>query len=216
MHELVLKELTINTEHRFIRPVAYDQAKLASFCDVLFQSESFRQALDASNVALSGSDGLYQYRLTLTPFNGAAEIVLSSSGAAATFRGVSNVDVLQKVIACIITIETGLQPFQPQERQLSSSMHSRFIPPEEHDKYMGDVALKDRGYTTGGITLRGLGRTFNGHIKFSTDQSMAFDDGLFITCEVKTQECFSKDVLEKIRERIIEVARDSGLNLRSE
>ena len=210
-HKLQIKDFSVQTQTEFQQAISERQADLPSIAEKMV--EHFGYVLRPKDVSLSSDRGFYDYRLSFKMFNGAADMVLTSTNVVTNFRDGQTNQALAIVGKSIETIYRIAVTRQIQVNQLNYAVHAEFDSAEAYQAHMAPFVSAKTGYLSGGKIIQAETGKFKGEFRLSIEKSIRFENAIYALAQFVTEEPFSDDLFRKMAERFNEITSVEGLNI---
>lgn len=211
MQKLLIKEFSLNSHTEFEHPISESQAHIPDLAAKMLVA--FPNVLRAEDISSLSESKLYDYRLVLKLFGGAADATLSCKTLTTNFRDGRSAQALELVAKSVDEIYKIMANRSVLSNNLSFGVHSQFESPDAYRVHMEKFANAERGYLSGGTIIQADARDFKGELRFYSEKSATVDNGLFVHVQFFTPEPFTGDLLSKMAKRFNEIANFEGIEL---
>ena len=209
MQKLLIKDFSLQVLTEFERPIPENQMDLTAIADKLVAA--FPYVLRTEDVSITSEKRPYDYRLLCKLFNGSADVALTSKNAISSFRDGRTEQALKLVGKSVEAIYNIVALRKIQFNQLTFAFHAQFESLERYTEHMAKFTDADRGYLSGGRIVQADARVLKGEVRFSSEKSLLFDNGIFVNVQFLTQDALTTETLDKMAKRFSEIAGYEGL-----
>ena len=163
--DINIVDFSLQTQADFVRPCIKSDANPIALTRQV--SEAFGEFLDVQDVALTSTDELFGYTLTLPMFRGSAEIVLNSQSITLAFRNARNRQALGLITETSCKLLGLVTTREIRQNRVSFSCVAGFKSPAESESYMKRFENPEKGVTGGGIVCFASGGKVVGDLRLS-------------------------------------------------
>ena len=208
MQKLLIRDFSLQVHTEFERPAPESQVDLTAIADKLVAA--FPYVLRTEDVSITSEKRPYDYRLLCKLFNGSADVTFASKNVILNFRDGRTGQALSLVAKSVEAICKIVAHRTIEFNQLTFAFHAQFESLERYTEHMAKFTDVDRGYLSGGRIVRAEARVLKGELRFSTEKSLVFDNGIFVNVQFLTQEALTNESLDQMAKRFSEIAGYEG------
>ena len=205
-----VQDFSLSTTCEYSLPVPFNDTKLHEFA-VAICASAIGEFATAADIRISNQNELFSYSLFIPLFNGAASISLNAQGVTIAFKqGRSKVHLNLMTEYTLKTIEL-VQPPQTKRTTFSYAAHAVFDPPSGYAEYMRRFTDASLGITSGGVLWTAEIPECRGELRYATEKSLTFANGIFLTASGSHTGIPSKELLEIVAKRVGTLAEHDGV-----
>ncbi len=197
MRLLQIQEFSLSTAVEYRRPVAVGEAKLDSVARSL-ASPPCGDFLNPADISLVKQNEFYSYTLSVPLFSGAASIVVNAQGITVSFKQGRTKDHLNLMVKLTLAALETTKVEEVKRSLLSFNAHAVFDPPSGYAAHMKRFTGLAQNVVSGGIVLVTQLPEIDGELRYASEKSLAYEDGLFFATNAVCQKDVTPDLFEAL------------------
>lgn len=205
-----VQDFSLSMACEYSLPVPFNEANLREVAKAICASV-IGQFATTADIRLSKQDELFAYSLLIPLFNGAASINLNAQGVTVAFKQGRTMTHLNLMTEYSLKTIQFVQPPQTKRTAFTYAAHAVFDPPSGYVEYMGRFANASLGITAGGVLWAAEIPECSGELKYATEKSLSFANGIFVTASGFHVGIPSKELLEMVAKRLEALAEHDGV-----
>src|SRR5207249_6590747 len=212
MHQAHVIEFTVHSQADFQTPIPLEEARLTEIAKEICKS-SLAPHINVGEISLITEDDLFDYDLKIPMFNNSAELILNPQNVTVTFRSGRTSPHLKLISECTVSLMKLAVRHSIKRSVTSFSAQAAFDSQESYLGYMKQFTNGELRIGSGGIILFADLPDWEGEMRFATEKSMFYPNGIFVTGQASTSKGLSPEFSEAFAKRFEEVAKHHGLEL---
>lgn len=208
-----VQQFSLSTAVEQTRPVVYEEARLKEIAKALCASPC-ADFLVPSEISLTKQNDLYSYGLSVPLFNGAASILVNSQGLTVAFKQGTTKEHLELMIRLTLTALDIAKVQEVKRSVLTFNTHAVFESPSEYAEHMKRFTSLSEGVISGGVVLVVALADLKGELRYASEKSLAYPDGLFLAANAFVGTGVTKELYDYLGVQFERVASVDGLTFR--
>jgi hypothetical protein len=197
MRHVRIQDFLLSTAVEYHRPVVFGDAKLDSVAKSISQPPC-GDFLNPADISVTKHNELFSYTLSIPLFNGAASIVVNSQGITISFKQGKTKEHLALMIKLTLAALEVAKVEKIKRSLITFNAHAVFDPPSDYAEHMKRFTGLGQNVVSGGIVLVTQLPELEGELRYASEKSLAYPDGLFFAANAVCQ----KDVTPALFEAL--------------
>jgi hypothetical protein len=195
-----IQEFSLSTAIEYRRPVVLGDAKLDGAARALALPPC-GDFLNPAEISIAKQNDLFAYTLSAPMFNGAASMVLNAQGITVSFKqGRTEAHLGLMLKLTLAALEAG-KVEEVKRSLISFNAHAVFDAPSDYAEHMKRFTALAPNVVSGGFVLVTQLPEVNGELRYASEKSLAYPEGLFFAANAVCQKDVTPDLFELLATR---------------
>lgn len=195
MRSVRIQEFSLSTAVEYRRPVVLGDAKLHDVAKTLALPPC-GEFLNPEDISFAKQNELFAYTLSAPMFNGAASIVINAQGITVSFKQGRTKDHLTLMMKLTLTALEAARVEEVKRCIISFNAHAVFDTPSDYVEHMKPFTGLAENVVSGGLVLVTHLPEINGELRYASEKSMGYANGLFFATNAVCQKDVTADLFE--------------------
>jgi hypothetical protein len=205
-----VQDFSMSTSCEYSLPVSFGDAKLHEIAKAICAS-AIGEYATVGEIRISKQDDLFAYSLFIPLFSGAASISLNAQSVTIGFKQGRTKAHLNLMNEYTLKTMQLVQPPQTKRTTFSYAAHAVFDPPSGYAQYMARFADAAAGIISGGVMWTTDLPELRGELRYSTEKSLLFANGIFVSAGGAYASLPSNEVLKTLGKRLDTLSAHDGV-----
>jgi hypothetical protein len=204
-----MQEFSLATTYEYARPLSFSEAKLEEIARSIC-TPPVGDTVNPLDVVIQRQNPLFSYSLTVPLLNHGGQVVVNAQAIVISFRQGRDGEHLKLMADLTLKVLDAIKPSKAKRVMITFAAHAQ-LENADYSDYMSRFINSQAGVVSGGVVLAAEAPDCGGELRYTSERSLGYKDGLFFVATLNSTNELSQDLFDLMAKRFIAVAEADGI-----